>query len=217
MIQIFDSMTELLESVPKENMTFEMCNAFVKAWGKIHGYGGGKSEVHPFTMYPKIMVSVSGGADSDIVLDLVERIGYPLSEVHYAFFDTGLEFAATKRHLEYLEQKYGITIERYRAKIPVPLGVKKYGVPFLSKKISNNIQRLQKHGFKWEDIFHGHELDKSHMIEELGDVAWYLAVLCDAIGSDLDTVMEENLKKLEQRYPEGFDPYRSQHRNELGG
>ena len=33
MIQIFDSMTELLESVPKENMTFEMCNAFVKAWG----------------------------------------------------------------------------------------------------------------------------------------------------------------------------------------
>ena len=63
MIQIFDSMTELLESVPKENMTFEMCNAFVKAWGKIHGYGGGKSEVHPFTMYPKIMVSVSGGAD----------------------------------------------------------------------------------------------------------------------------------------------------------
>lgn len=66
-------------------------------------------------------------------------------------------------------------------------------------------------------FFHGHELDKRHMIEELGDVAWYLAVLCDAIGSDLDTVMEENLKKLEQRYPEGFDPYRSQHRNELGG
>lgn len=45
-------------------------------------------------------------------------------------------------------------------------------------------------------FFHGHELDKCHMIEELGDVAWYLAVLCDAIGSDLDTVMEENLKKL---------------------
>ena len=64
-------------------------------------------------------------------------------------------------------------------------------------------------------FFHGHELDKRHMIEELGDVAWYLAVLCDAIGSDLDTVMEENLKKLEQRYPEGFDPYRSQHRNEF--
>ena len=46
--------------------------------------------------------------------------------------------------------------------------------------------------------FHGHTLDKRHMIEELGDVAWYLAVLCDAIGSDLHTVMEENLIKLEK-------------------
>ena len=65
--------------------------------------------------------------------------------------------------------------------------------------------------------YQGHALDDRHLALELGDVAWYLAVLCDAIGSDLDTVMEENLKKLEQRYPEGFDPYRSQHRNELGG
>ena len=52
MIQTFDSMTELLESVPKENMTFEMCNAFVKAWGKIHGYGGEKSEVRPLHHVP---------------------------------------------------------------------------------------------------------------------------------------------------------------------
>jgi hypothetical protein len=37
MIQIFDSMTELLESVPKENMTFEMCNAFVKAYEEAFG------------------------------------------------------------------------------------------------------------------------------------------------------------------------------------
>ena len=50
-------------------------------------------------------------------------------------------------------------------------------------------------------FFHGHELDKRHMIEELGDVAWYLAVLCDAIGSDLDTVMEENLKKAGTALP----------------
>ena len=103
-----------------------MCNAFVKAWGKIHGYGGGKSEVHPFTMYPKIMVSVSGGADSDIVLDLVERIGYPLSEVHYAFFDTGLEFAATKRHLEYLELRLNAIGLKFR----FPLALKNMGFPF---------------------------------------------------------------------------------------
>lgn len=65
--------------------------------------------------------------------------------------------------------------------------------------------------------FHGHRLDKRHMIEELGDVVWYLAVLCDAIGSDLQTVMQQNLIKLEKRYPAGFDPYRSQHRDDIGG
>lgn len=65
--------------------------------------------------------------------------------------------------------------------------------------------------------FHGHALDKRHMIEELGDVVWYLAVLCDAIGSDLQTVMQANLTKLEKRYPQGFDPYRSQHRDDIGG
>ena len=74
-----------------------------------------------------------------------------MSEVHYCFYDTGIEFAATKRHLEYLEEKYGIKIERFKADVPVPLGVKKYGVPFLSKRVSQYISRLQKHGFMWED------------------------------------------------------------------
>ena len=102
-------------------------------------------------MYPVIMVSISGGADSDIMLDMIERIGYPLSKIHYVFFNTGLEFNATKEHLEYLEEKYGIQIERHSAKVPVPLGVRKYGCPFLSKQVSQYISRLQKHNFKWED------------------------------------------------------------------
>lgn len=97
------------------------------------------------------MVSISGGSDSDIMLDMIERIGYPHSKVHYVFFNTGLEFEATKKHLDYLEEHYGITIECVRAKTPVPLGVKKYGVPFLNKTVSQYISRLQKHGFKWED------------------------------------------------------------------
>ena len=144
-------MGEFLNAITPLKPSFETFNAFVKAWNKIHGYGGGASEIKPFTMYPKIMVSISGGSDSDIMLDMIERIGYPLSEVHYVFFNTGLEFEATKKHLIYLEEKYGITIRRVPAKVPVPLGVRKYGVPFLSKQVSQYISRLQKHGFKWED------------------------------------------------------------------
>ena len=60
--------------------------------------------------------------------------------------------------------------------------------------------------------FQGHSLDKAHIAEELGDVAWYLAVTAHAIGYDLDTIFKLNIAKLWERYPDGFDPERSVHR-----
>ena len=95
----------------------------------------------------KIMVSVSGGSDSDILVDLFERIGYEPGQVVYVWFDTGLEYEATKRHLVFLEEKYGVQIQRHKAKKPIPVSVREYGVPFLSKIDSMYIHRLQKHGF----------------------------------------------------------------------
>ena len=70
------------------------------------------------------VVSISGGADSDVMLDMImalePEVNYPDAELHYVWFNTGLEYTATKEHLSYLEEKYGITIERIRAKTPVP-------------------------------------------------------------------------------------------------
>ena len=60
--------------------------------------------------------------------------------------------------------------------------------------------------------FQGHDLDMVHIAEELGDVAWYLAVAAEAIGYDLNTIFELNVEKLKRRYPEGFDSERSIHR-----
>lgn len=97
----------------------------------------------------RVACSVSGGADSDILIDLCERTVPHF--VNYVFFDTGIEYQATKDHLKYLEEKYSIEIHREKAKVPVPLGNKKYGVPFLSKNVSNMIWRLQSNGFQWED------------------------------------------------------------------
>lgn len=100
-------------------------------------------------------VSISGGSDSDVMLDMIQALdpltNYPGSEIHYVWFDTGLEYSATKQHLDELESKYGIVIERRRAKVPVPLGCKTYGLPFLSKRVAGYISRLQAHGFRWED------------------------------------------------------------------
>lgn len=103
----------------------------------------------------RAVVSISGGADSDMMLDMIQALkpekNYPSDVIYYVWFDTGIEYSATKRHLDYLEQKYCITIERIKAKTPVPLGCKEFGQPFISKRISQYIGRLQAHGFKWED------------------------------------------------------------------
>ena len=91
-----------------------------------------------------------GGADSDIMLDLIWRKQKEKifdCEIRYVFFDTGIELKATKDHLDYLEKRYGIQIERVRANVPVPLGCIKYGVPFLSKDISAKINSLQNNNF----------------------------------------------------------------------
>ena len=42
--------------------------------------------------------------------------------------------------------------------------------------------------------------------QELGDVMWYVAELCSAIGVDLDGVASANVGKLLLRYPDGFTP-----------
>ena len=94
--------------------------------------------------------SISGGSDSDIVLDIIHNVDVR-GKVTYFWIDTGLEYTATKEHIDYLEQKYGITIERVKAVKPIPVCVREYGVPFLSKYVSEQMMRLQAHGFKWED------------------------------------------------------------------
>lgn len=97
-----------------------------------------------------IVVSVSGGSDSDIVTDFIHQCGFS-DKCRYIFVDTGLEYQATKEHIAYLEDRYNIQIERIKAYQSIPSCCKEYGQPFINKFISENIERLQKHGFKFED------------------------------------------------------------------
>lgn len=63
-------------------------------------------------------------------------------------------------------------------------------------------------------IFHGHKLDKEYIKKELGDIAWYIALMSDALDLDMEDVCRENIAKLEKRYPEGFDKDQSINRRE---
>ena len=65
---------------------------------------------------------------------------------------------------------------------------------------------------KW--IFHEKPLDIDHAKKEAGDICWYLAMLCESFGWNLDEIMQMNVDKLKVRYPEGFDIERANHRAE---
>jgi NTP pyrophosphatase (non-canonical NTP hydrolase) len=67
-------------------------------------------------------------------------------------------------------------------------------------------------------VFQGKPLDEDtifHAKRELGDIMWYWINSCRALGLDPDSVVEENVRKLESRYPGGsFDVHYSENRQE---
>ena len=59
------------------------------------------------------------------------------------------------------------------------------------------------------------EDNRQHLIVELGDIIWYAANACMALGISFEDVVARNVQKLEKRYPGGqFDVYYSENREE---
>lgn len=97
--------------------------------------------------HPKAICSYSGGADSDIMIDLIEtarKIVPSLPKVRYVFFNTGLEMKATRNHVKATAEKYGVEIEEVRPKVGIVQAVREYGVPFVSKIMSAGLEGWQK-------------------------------------------------------------------------
>lgn len=96
--------------------------------------------------HPKAICSYSGGSDSDILIDLIERTRklFGLPPVKYVFFNTGLEMEATKDHVNATAEKYGVKIETARPKIGIVQAARTYGIPFVSKIMSAGLEGWQK-------------------------------------------------------------------------
>lgn len=82
------------------------------------------------------------------------------------------------------------------------------GLMGLNGEAGEAIDILKKH------LFQGHWLDREHIASELGDASWYLAVSAWALGYNLEDIFENNIKKLKDRFPDGFDSERSINRKE---
>lgn len=128
------TLEELFESSP-ENL--HIVDAMAKCQAQIRNH-------------QKILVSVSGGSDSDVMMDIIIRCGGK-DKSTFVFFNTGLEYDATKRQIQYLNEKYDVDIQVIPPIKPIPICAREYGIPFWSKHVSEMIGRLQRHNFKWED------------------------------------------------------------------
>lgn len=62
-------------------------------------------------------------------------------------------------------------------------------------------------------IAYGKEIDTVNVIEELGDILYYIASFCRIYGVSLTEVIARNMAKLETRYPEKFTEYHANNRN----
>ena len=62
--------------------------------------------------------------------------------------------------------------------------------------------------------YQGKELSKEKVIDECGDLCWFLCELLDTFAVDFSQVLRYNVDKLRKRYPEGFDAVRSEKRHE---
>lgn len=98
--------------------------------------------------HPDAICSYSGGADSDIMIDVIERARdmFDLQPIKYVFFNTGLEMKATKDHVKSVSQKYGVEIEEVRPKVNIVTAARTYGIPFVSKIMSSGLSDWQKKG-----------------------------------------------------------------------
>jgi len=70
------------------------------------------------------------------------------------------------------------------------------------------VDLLKKH------LGHGHDLDKTKLTKELGDVTWYVSEIANAFGIKLSDILQVNIDKLRKRYPDGFSEEASKNRKE---
>lgn len=51
---------------------------------------------------------------------------------------------------------------------------------------------------------YGRPVDYGNLIEEIGDLLFYIEALCQTIGVEMNDCMAANVAKLRKRYPNGY-------------
>ena len=78
----------------------------------------------------------------------------------------------------------------------------------LAGEVGEVVDIVKKH------MYQGHELEIEELLDELGDVMYYLCWLCMLFQIDFSEICFNNMNKLTKRYPNGFEEERSINRAE---
>ena len=114
--------------------------------------------------------------------------------------DESKDFLALSDRLVQLDEK-GANIERL---LTAGVGLNAEAGEFLEI-----VKKMIFQGKPWS------EDNRQHLIIELGDIIWYAANACMALGISFEDVVARNVQKLEKRYPGGqFDVYYSENRED---
>lgn len=70
----------------------------------------------------------------------------------------------------------------------------------LASEVGEIADTIKKH------IIYEQPFDRANMEEELGDLLWYIALMCNINGFSLEEIMQKNIAKLMKRYPNKFTP-----------
>lgn len=79
-----------------------------------------------------------------------------------------------------------------------PLARLLHGLLGMSSEVGEIADMTKKH------LIYGKAFDRTNVLEECGDVLWYVAVALSSCGYSFGDAMQANIAKLTKRFPDGF-------------
>jgi NTP pyrophosphatase (non-canonical NTP hydrolase) len=81
-----------------------------------------------------------------------------------------------------------------------------HGIMGVAGEVGELLDTIKKH------VIYKKELDYENVVEELGDIEFYLEVIRQEMGIERDETLESNIIKLRKRYPSGYSNQLAQER-----
>lgn len=92
----------------------------------------------------------------------------------------------------------GVTARVIKARLTVDDGRLLHAVMGLVTETGELMDALKR------KLIYGKGIDRVNVMEECGDLLWYIALALDACDYTIEEAMERNITKLKKRYPDGY-------------